>query len=224
MNDINIRNIPDVQFLGGSSTLILGSEELACSFLDVTIFKYSLRHDMRWLWPETITYRSLLDIDEDENVSRSDSSELFLEIPREIFYQSLGKKICFGGDFILVKGVTAELVEKFDNQNSDGYKERYDKYIEQMIAKDKDLVIDYEEYEDEYPPLDDFGNINKISWLRDYAMYAETFSKRHSVDVFLNLEWNKPKSHLPSIFWGLFDRIYKFERMRKETIKAVRLR
>lgn len=224
MIDINIRCIPEVQFIGGSSTLILGSEELASSFLDATIHKFSLRHNMRWLFPETITCRNLFNLDDDENTAWADSTELFLEKPREIFYQVMGKKICFGGDLVFVKGVTAELVEKFDNQNLDGFKERHRKYIEKMISRNKDLIIGYEEYEDEYPEFDEFGNLNEISWLRDYAMYADDFSKRNNVDVFLSLEWNKPKSHFPSSFWGLFDRIYKFERSAEKTMKAVQLR
>ncbi len=224
MVEINTKYIPNVEFLGGSSSLILGSEELAGSFLNETIYKYSLQHGIRWLCPETIKYRSLLNIDEDANVFWSESSEAFLEIPREIFYQTLGKKIFFGGDIVFVKGVTSELVEKFNNQNSDGYKERYKKYIEQMIMRNNELDIEYEEYEDEYPNFDEFGNINKISWLSDYAMYADNFSKRHNVDVFLNLEWNSPKSHLPSLFLGLFDRIYKFRRIGKKTMRAIQVK
>lgn len=215
MVNLNIKNIPTVEFLGGSSTLILGPETLASSFLDATIYKFALQHQLGWLYPEAVRYRNLFDIDDEGNVFRSDSEELFLEVPREIFYQTMGKKICYGGSFVFVKGVNAELVEKFDNQNFDGSKEKHNKFIEQMSSRDEDMMIAIEEYDDEYPPFDEFGNVNQISWLRDYAMYAESFSKRNNLDVFLSLEWNKPESDLPSPFLGLFDRIYKFERNRK---------
>ena len=223
MVSLDTSRIPTMRFLGGSSTLILGSESLSGSFLNQTVCKSEVNQNLRWICPETIFYRSMGFMDASESDSSS-PEDPFLHCPREIFYQTVGKRICFGGELVFVRGITSELVEKFDNQNNDGYKERHQKAFEEFLKNNEDGNIEYEEYEDEYPPLDEFGNINQISWLREYAMHAEGFSKRNGVDVFLNLEWNKSKEDLPSPFWGIFDRIYKFERKYKSVIKVTQLR
>lgn len=223
MVSLDISRIPAVQFLGGSSTLILGPDDLASSFLNETIYKSSVNQHLRWIYPETIYYRSMSFMNDSENNSPA-PDDPFLSCPREIFYQTVGKRICFGGEFVFVRGITTELVEKFDNQNHDGYKEKHRKAFEEYLKNNSDDITGYEEYEDEYPLLDEFGNINKISWLSEYAMYAEEFSRRNNMDVFLSLEWNKPKSHFPSPFWGVFDRIYKFEKKGKNAVNVIQLR
>lgn len=223
MISLDISRIPAVRFLGGSSTLIWGSESLSGSFLTQTIDKSEVNRNLRWICPETIFYRSTSFINE-PGYSSQDPGEPFLHCPREIFYQTVGKRICVGGDLVFVRGITGELVEKFDNQNTDGYKEKHRKAFEEFLKKNKECIIEYEEFEDEYPPLDEFGNVNKISWLREYAMYAEEFSRRNNVDVFLNLEWKKSEADFPAPFWGIFDRIYKFERKYKNVIKVTQLR
>ena len=121
MVSLDISRIPTVRFLGGSSTLILGSESLSGSFLNQTVCKSSVNQNLGWICPETIFYRSISFMNDSEYNSQ-DPGEPFLHCPREIFYQTTGKRICLGGDFVFVRGITSELVEKFDNQNHDGYK------------------------------------------------------------------------------------------------------
>ena len=223
MVSLDTSRISTVRFLGGSSTLLLGSESLSGSFLNQTVCKAEVNQNLSWICPETVLYRSTSFMNESE-YNAQDPGDPFLYCPREIFYQTTGKRICFGGDLVFVRGITDELVEKFDNQNKDGYKERYQKAFEDFLKNNDEGIIEYEEYEDEYPPFDEFGNINEISWLREYAMRAEEFSRRNNVDVFLNLEWKKSASDFPSPFWGIFDRIYKFERKYKNVIKVTQLR
>lgn len=223
MVSLDISRIPTVRFLSGSSTLILGPDALASSFLNQTVYKSSVNQSLSWICPETILYRSTSFMNDSEYDSQ-DPGDPFLYCPREIFYQTTGKRICFGGDFVFVRGITTELVEKFDNQNKDGYKEKFQKAFEEFLKNNEDGIIEYEEYEDEYPPLDEFGNINDISWLREYAMRAEEFSKRNNIDVFLSLEWKKRKADLPPPFWGIFDRIYKFEKKGKNQVNVIQLR
>ena len=223
MVNLDISRIPTVRFLSGSSTLILGSDSLVASFLNQTVYKSSVNQSLRWIYPETIFYRSVHFMNDSENDSPA-PEDPFLHCPREIFYQTVGKRICFGGDFVFVRGITSELVEKFDNQNQDGFKEKYQKAFEEFLKNNDDGFIEYEEYEDEYPPLDEFGNVNDISWLREYAMRAEEFSRRNNIDVFLSLEWKKSQADLPSPFWGIFDRIYKFEKKGKNAVSVIQLR
>lgn len=223
MVSLDISRIPTVRFLSGSSTLILGSDSLAASFLNQTVYKSSVNQSLGWIYPETILYRSASFMNDSEYNSQ-DPGDPFLYCPREIFYQTMGKRICFGGEFVFVRGITTELVEKFDNQNQDGYKEKFQKAFEEFLKNNEDGIIEYEEFEDEYPPFDEFGNVNDISWLREYAMRAEEFSKRNNMDVFLSLEWNKRKADLPSPFWGIFDRIYKFEKKAKNAVNVIQLR
>lgn len=224
MIDINANCAFKAKFLAGSSSLIFGTEQAAGNFLQELLSDAINKHNLRWLCPQTIMYKTLRTPNETEKCGYKESTKEFLENPREIFYQTIGRRICFGGELVFIKGITTELIDSFDNQNLDGWKNSQKQIIDEILAENSDQDIEYEEYEDEYPLFDEFGNVNQISWLREYAMYADEFGRRNKMDVFLNLDWDKTRKDLPSMFWGLFDRIYKVQETEVGTIKASQLK
>ena len=54
--------------------------------------------------------------------------------------------------------------------------------------------------------------IDVPDWLTDYTVLADSLSHRWGFDVFLNLEWDLPKSDLPPMFLNCFDRIFECEK------------
>ncbi len=205
MLDINSVRIPRLRYSGGSSTLILGNKDDASQLFSAIASNIYQTERIYGHYPEVIRY-ICPPSDQSEPIPAKWLKNLghFLESPREMIYQTYGKMIVFGGKLLFVLGVTDQLVDKFDSQNLG------------FVENDEEVKTDTEDnececYEDEYPALDEFGNPNDISWLREYALRAEEFSQSQQVDLFLNLEWNKSKDELPSPFWLLFDRIYEIK-------------
>jgi hypothetical protein len=220
MFDTNSQNFPPVRLCGGSSTLLLGDETAAHEFYHrVTTNLYKELGEIGYLCPEIFDYEdwriSSLPYDDEQKKTAAKS----LNSPREILYQTLGKKICFGGDLIYFGGVTFDLVEKYNSQELKSIYRRE----ELALVCNESGELEYTGVL-EYPEFDDFGNPTKISWLAEYALRAEEFSKSSKADLFLNLEWNRPRSELPTPFWLLFDRIYEIKGNGNDTVNIVQIR
>lgn len=208
MFNTNYKTFPRVRFLGGSSTLVLGSATAANQFFFKVAKNLFALERINWHCPEVVKYENSEDISKigaSEWMSRAEKS---LECPREIMYQTWGKLTCLSGKLVFLPGITDELVKKFDNQLLTS------RSIEEAIIMDVHDDYEYNASDEpiaEYPKFDEFGNPTEISWLREYALRADELSWSRKVDIFLNLEWNKPKQELPTPFWLTFDRIFEIE-------------
>lgn len=208
MFNTNYETFPRVRFLGGSSTLVLGGATTAKQFFVKIAKNLFALERINWHCPEVVKYKNSADISKIGASEWMKSAEKSLECPREIMCQTLGRLTCLGEKLVFLYGITDELVKKFDNQLLTACS------IEEAIIMDR--CIDYEnnasdETTAEYPKFDEFGNPTEISWLREYALRAEELSWSCKVDIFLNLEWNKPKKELPRPFLLTFDRIFEIE-------------
>ncbi len=202
--------IPIVHFLGGSSTLVLGNSDIALNYFCCISDYLRSTENIGWLYPQVTTFRNQQDICEVGADEWMKNTEKFLEPPREILYQALGKMICIGGKLLFLSGVTSELVEKYDSQDLTPAP-RINKAKTNSDSFFEDECEGGEEYAPEYPEFDEFGDPTQISWLREYAFRAEDFSRSQEADLFLSLEWNKPYTELPTPFWLVFDRIYEIK-------------
>lgn len=237
MTNIYYQNFQQIQFLCGSSTLVLGQEAPASRFFSEIVNLYAAQ-GLRRYYPEVIHYGWPVDSPGIRYEEYLKIAEKILVPPREILYQPLGRMFCFGGELILLTGVTDDLVEKYNNQDltpkpyyvdpqmGDGKTKIYGCA---MNEKDYLTALEEQEYynslnQPEYPQFDEFGNPTEISWLREYALRAEDFSQRQKVDLFLNLSWNKPRTELPSPFWLLFDRIYEIEEVNDNQANIIQIR
>ena len=173
--------------------MILGDEELASQFFSVIAYNIHNTDRISGHYPEVKKYIDPEYVYKTGSEKWSRNAGYFLESPREMLYQTLGKMIVLGGKLIFILGVTSELVEKFDNQNLASAKDVVKAKISGEYNEHEYSPSDEydDEYEDEYPELDEFGNPNEISWLREYALHAEDFSRSQKADLFLNLEWNR---------------------------------
>jgi hypothetical protein len=213
--------IPIVRFMGGSSTLVLGNADIALNYFWCIADYLRSTENIGWLCPQVTTFSNQQNIYEVGTDEWMKNTEKFLEPPREILYQALGQMICIGGKLLFLSGVTGELVEKYDNQNLTPAP----RVNKAKTNSDSFFENEYEsEYAPEYPEFDEFGDPTQISWLREYAIRAEDFSRSQEADLFLNLEWNKPISELPTPFWLVFDRIYEIEHNKNGEVNIIKTR
>lgn len=113
-------------------------------------------------------------------------------------------------DFVELKGENILSPEKLFNLAMQENSESQHKilYIPNVTRK---LVESFNaQYQFNFDFMFDGGDwIDAPDWLTDYAVLADSLAHLWHVDIFLNLEWDLPKSDLPPIFLNCFDRIFE---------------
>lgn len=190
MQIIQHKSVSQIEVLRGSSTLVLGANNIARTFFQEISISVGKQYDIDSYFPD-ILYS--MDVGPDHFVADENGELLRLLTPPEILLFNTGVEIKRSGyTLIFYEGLSCALTQDFDSQG----------------------IIDF----------DGFDEVTYPSWLREYAMRAETFSRKFRVDVFLSLEWNKPKDLLPRPFWLVFDRIFEIETDDSGEVKVVQLR
>lgn len=185
-------SITDLERLGGSTTLVLGSNDDSNSLFTLIDKFLGGKPDMLPVYYPSIYPWSFVDGDddfEDETKEREilvDSEKIR---PPKYIFEEVAQEIWADSERIVcIKDINCDRLAEYSAQ----YAFNFDS-IETGI-----------------------GNLIHLpNWLDEFSASASKWATLYQADVFLNLQWDAPLRDLPKSFWITFDRIIRLHRQRE---------